>query len=128
MSLVEAGPEQPHTILAPDGTVPTGYESPLDDAALLYAYRLMKLTRVFDTRAFNLQRQGRLGTFSQVTGQEASVVGSALALEPARDWVAVSYTHLDVYKRQAQPWSPAAAAASVERSRGYSPRRGPRSE
>ena len=94
MSLVEAGPNQPDTILAPDGTVPAGYESPLDDAALLHAYRLMKLTRVFDTRAFNLQRQGRLGTFSQVTGQEASVVGSALALDPVRDWVVPQYREL----------------------------------
>jgi pyruvate dehydrogenase E1 component alpha subunit len=54
----------------------------------------MKLTRAYDARAFNLQRQGRLGTFSAVTGQEASVVGSALALDPARDWVVPQYREL----------------------------------
>jgi pyruvate dehydrogenase E1 component alpha subunit len=85
---------EPTRILAPDGTVPEGYRSPLPDAELLAAYRLMLLSRRVDERAFNLQRQGRLGTFSPVSGQEASVVGSALALDPERDWVVPQYREL----------------------------------
>ena len=45
------------------------------------AYEMLVLIRVFDQKAFNMQRQGRLGTYIQFKGQEACQVGSALALE-----------------------------------------------
>ncbi|MBV9414713.1 MAG: pyruvate dehydrogenase (acetyl-transferring) E1 component subunit alpha [Solirubrobacterales bacterium] len=54
----------------------------------------MLLSRRVDERAFNLQRQGRLGVFSPVNGQEASVIGSAFALDPTRDWVVPQYREL----------------------------------
>jgi pyruvate dehydrogenase E1 component alpha subunit len=60
----------------------------------------MLLSRRVDERAFNLQRQGRLGTFSPVHGQEASVVGSACALDPSRDWVVPQYRELPAMLRQ----------------------------
>ena len=44
-------------------------------------YEMLVLTRVFDQKAFNMQRQGRLGTYIQFKGQEACQVGSAFALE-----------------------------------------------
>ena len=87
-------------ILAPNGTVPEGYRPPLTEEELLAAFRLMLLSRRVDERAFNLQRQGRLGTFSPVHGQEASVVGSAWALDPARDWVVPQYRELPAMLRQ----------------------------
>jgi pyruvate dehydrogenase E1 component alpha subunit len=86
-------------ILAPDGGVPDGYRPPLSEAELLAVYRLMRLSRRVDERAFNLQRQGRLGTFSPVHGQEASVVGSAWALDPVRDWVVPQYRELPAMLR-----------------------------
>ena len=43
----------------------------------------MVLARVFDEKGVALQRQGRFGTFSSVRGQEASVVGAAMALDPS---------------------------------------------
>src|ERR1700716_596484 len=60
----------------------------------------MLRSRRLDERAFNLQRQGRLGTFSPVHGQEASVLGSSLALDPARDWVVPQYRELPAMLRQ----------------------------
>lgn len=90
----------PLSRLRPDGTVEDGYEPGFGSAELLDAFRLMLLTRTFDERAFSLQRQGRLGTFSPVTGQEASVVGSAWALDPARDWVVPQYRELPAMLRQ----------------------------
>jgi pyruvate dehydrogenase E1 component alpha subunit len=72
----------------------------LNTAELLDAYRLMLLSRRIDERAFSLQRQGRLGTFSPVNGQEASVVGSAFALDPVRDWVVPQYRELPAMLRQ----------------------------
>ena len=99
MATSTGGPA-PSRILAPDGSVPDGYRPRLTDQELLSAFRLMLLSRRIDERAFNLQRQGRLGTFSPVHGQEASVVGSALALEPARDWVVPQYRELPAMLHQ----------------------------
>ncbi len=47
---------------------------------LLEMHRLMVLSRVFDRKAFSLQRQGRLGTYAQHEGQEATGIGVALAM------------------------------------------------
>jgi pyruvate dehydrogenase E1 component alpha subunit len=99
-AVIHAGELEPLRILAPDGTVPDGYRPPLSEAELLAAYRLMLLSRRLDERAFSLQRQGRLGTFSAVHGQEASVVGSASALDPSRDWVVPQYRELPAMLRQ----------------------------
>jgi pyruvate dehydrogenase E1 component alpha subunit len=71
----------------------------LDDERVLEAYRRMLFARLSDERAFSLQRQGRLGTFSPVRGQEASVVGSAMALDPARDWIVPQYRELPAMMR-----------------------------
>jgi pyruvate dehydrogenase E1 component alpha subunit len=90
----------PTRILAPDGTVPEGYSPPLSDGVLRAAYRAMLLSRRVDERAFNLQRQGRLGVFSPVNGQEASVIGSAFALDPTRDWVVPQYRELPAMLHQ----------------------------
>ncbi len=44
-------------------------------------YEMLVLIRTFDQKAFNMQRQGRLGTYIQFKGQEACQVGSAFALD-----------------------------------------------
>jgi pyruvate dehydrogenase E1 component alpha subunit len=84
----------PHQVLAPDGTLADGYEPTLGESALLEAYRLMVFSRVVDDRVISLQRQGRVGTFAPCTGQEATTVGAALALDPARDWFVPQYREL----------------------------------
>ncbi len=43
-----------------------------------------------------LQREGRLGTYPSILGQEAAQVGSALALSPA-DWVFPSFREMGVH-------------------------------
>ncbi len=80
-----------------------GAAAPLDDDEVLAALRLMKLSRAFDAKGASLQRQGRFGTFSQVGGQEASVVGSAWALDPARDWIVPQYRELPALLRHGYP-------------------------
>jgi pyruvate dehydrogenase E1 component alpha subunit len=77
----------------------------LTDAEVLAALRLMKLSRAFDAKGASLQRQGRFGTFSQVGGQEASIVGSAWALDPARDWIVPQYRELPALLRHGYPLS-----------------------
>ena len=94
---------EPLRILAPDGELIGSNGAPLDIAATLEALRLMTLSRAFDRKGMSLQRQGRFGTFSQVIGQEASVVGSAWALDPKRDWVVPQYRELPAMLRQGYP-------------------------
>jgi pyruvate dehydrogenase E1 component alpha subunit len=62
----------------------------LSDDELVAMYREMRLARHFDTRAVSLQRQGRMGTYPPMSGQEAAQVGSAYALDEA-DWLFPSY-------------------------------------
>lgn len=47
----------------------------------------MLLSRAIDERVIKLHRLSRAGTYGPVHGQEAAVVGSAMALDPARDWI-----------------------------------------
>ncbi len=44
----------------------------------------------FDERLLDLQRQGRVGTFAPITGQEASQLGAVSVLRPT-DWMAPSF-------------------------------------
>ncbi|GHH97127.1 pyruvate dehydrogenase (acetyl-transferring) E1 component subunit alpha [Neobacillus kokaensis] len=54
-----------------------------------FYYHIVRI-RTFDRKAVSLQRQGRLGTYAPFEGQEASQVGSALALDKD-DWIFPTY-------------------------------------
>ena len=62
---------------------------------LLGAYRWMALSRSTDERCLTLQRQGRIGFYAPLLGQEAAQVGCALALT-AEDWIFPAYRELAV--------------------------------
>ncbi len=62
----------------------------LTDKQIKELYELMVLARSFDDKAFSMQRQGRIGTYLQVKGQEASQVGSTYALQD-KDWLFPMY-------------------------------------
>jgi pyruvate dehydrogenase E1 component alpha subunit len=83
-------------ILNQDGVVDDALMPPLAEAEIRRMYELMVLSRFFDKRAVDLQREGRIGTYPPLTGQEASQVGSALALSP-RDWVVPSFREMGVH-------------------------------
>jgi pyruvate dehydrogenase E1 component alpha subunit len=53
-----------------------------DASELEKMYRLMTLVRIFDTKAINLQRTGKLGTYASCLGHEATHVGAAAAMRP----------------------------------------------
>jgi len=72
-------------ILGEDGTIVPGFAAPSDDLAQRM-YREMKRVRLLDQRMVLLQRQGRVGFYGACTGQEAAVVGAALAASP-EDWI-----------------------------------------
>jgi pyruvate dehydrogenase E1 component alpha subunit len=78
-------------VLDEDGRVREGATVPdIDDESLVEMYREMRLARHFDARAVSLQRQGRMGTYPPLSGQEAAQVGSAMALSDG-DWLFPSY-------------------------------------
>jgi 2-oxoisovalerate dehydrogenase E1 component alpha subunit len=52
-----------------------------DTGELLKMYRFMTLVRTFDTKAVNLQRTGKLGTYASCLGHEATHVGVAAAMK-----------------------------------------------
>ncbi len=62
----------------------------LSDKQIKELYELMILVRTFDDKAFAMQRQGRIGTYIQFKGQEASQIGSAYVLQD-KDWMFPMY-------------------------------------
>ncbi|MCI4369597.1 MAG: thiamine pyrophosphate-dependent enzyme, partial [Thermoplasmata archaeon] len=56
-------------------------------------YRFMALSRAMDERCLTLQRQGRIGFYVPLQGQEAAQVACAWALDPA-DWIFPAYREL----------------------------------
>jgi pyruvate dehydrogenase E1 component alpha subunit len=74
----------------------------LSDEEIRKLYETMVLARTFDQRALSLQREGRIGTYASILGQEASQVGSALALEKT-DWIFPSFRENGVYIAAGQP-------------------------
>jgi len=73
-------------ILDEDGNCDDGLRPSLANEQLKKLYEWMVLVRTFDEKAFKLQREGRLGTYASVLGQEAAQIGSAYALRPT-DWM-----------------------------------------
>jgi 2-oxoisovalerate dehydrogenase E1 component alpha subunit len=59
------------------------YSLEITDDDLRSLYRDLALVRRFDTEATNLQRQGELGIWASLLGQEAAQIGSGRALQPA---------------------------------------------
>ena len=59
---------------------------PISDQETFNLYQKMVFIRLADQRALMLQRQGRMGTYAPIWGQEACQVGSAAVLQKG-DWV-----------------------------------------
>jgi pyruvate dehydrogenase E1 component alpha subunit len=78
------------SILDSDGNLDTPLEPDLSPEDLRRLYRAMLLGRRLDERMLRLQRQGRIGTFAPIKGQEASQMGSVFALRTT-DWMVPSF-------------------------------------
>ncbi|MFC6823618.1 pyruvate dehydrogenase (acetyl-transferring) E1 component subunit alpha [Halopelagius fulvigenes] len=85
------------TVVAPD-LVPD-----LDDETFVAMYRDMRFCRRFDERMISLQRQGRMGTYSSLAGQEGSQIGSTYALAP-EDVIAYQYREHGAVVARGFPW------------------------
>ncbi len=78
------------SILDSEGNLDTALEPKLSPDELRSLYRAMLLGRRLDERMVRLQRQGRIGTFAPLKGQEASQLGSTFTLRP-QDWMVPSF-------------------------------------
>ncbi|SFF10075.1 pyruvate dehydrogenase E1 component alpha subunit [Paenibacillus catalpae] len=78
---VQTEPVKPLSVLSLDGDVVNPEYMPdlTDDQLKELMYRMV-FTRTWDERAVNLGRQGRLGFYAPVSGQEASMIGSEYAI------------------------------------------------
>lgn len=76
-------------VIDPDGNL-VGDDPGLEPSLYQELYRTMVLARTLDRRMLALQRQGRVGTYPMLEGQEAVQIGSALALR-STDFIFPSY-------------------------------------
>ncbi len=81
------------SILDETGKVDKDLEPEISEELLLKMHKTMVLGRRFDERMLNLQRQGRIGTFPPITGQEAAQVGAIAHLRKS-DWFAPSFREM----------------------------------
>jgi pyruvate dehydrogenase E1 component alpha subunit len=86
---LEARVNEPFQILGPDGRV-TQPDLVPDLETVEKFYRQMARVRHLDDRFMVLYKQNKMGTYPQFGGQEASQVGSVMALQPG-DYLAPMY-------------------------------------
>ena len=78
------------SILDHNGALDEELEPKIPEEVLLRLYRTMLLARRFDERLLNLQRQGRIGTFPPISGQEAAHLGAVAPLRKS-DWMVPAF-------------------------------------
>jgi len=78
------------SILNEKGQLDKKLEPDIGEDVLLKLHRAMLLARKFDERMLNLQRQGRIGTFAPIKGQEAAQLGTIALLRPS-DWMVPAF-------------------------------------
>jgi pyruvate dehydrogenase E1 component alpha subunit len=81
------------SILNEHGELDQDLDPGLSKELLLNIHQAMLLSRRLDERMLKLQRQGRLGTFAPVKGQEAAQIGAASAIAHT-DWIVPSYREI----------------------------------
>jgi pyruvate dehydrogenase E1 component alpha subunit len=81
------------SILDQDGKVDEELEPDLSEEFLLSLHRAMLLARRFDERMLTMQRQGKIGTFGPIKGQEASQLGAVAVLD-AKDWLVPAFREM----------------------------------
>jgi pyruvate dehydrogenase E1 component alpha subunit len=84
------------SILDETGKVDLALMPSMPESEIVRMYEAMVLARTFDERAVALQREGRLGTYPPIAGQEAAQVGSAFATSAA-DWIFPSFREMGVH-------------------------------
>ena len=77
-------------VIRDDGSTDPSLDPNLSQDDVIRMYRWMMLQRILDNRMLALQRQGRISFYGPSLGQEAAIVGSAMAMRPD-DWIVPQY-------------------------------------
>lgn len=75
----------------------------LEDEVLVSMYRDMRASRRLDERLISLQRQGRMGTYASLAGQEGAQIGSTYAVDAA-DQLFYQYREHGALVARGMPW------------------------
>src|SRR3989338_5880114 len=78
------------SVMDKDGNLDSALMPKLSHEEIKSLYKFMLISRVFDEKTVKMQRQGRMGTCVQCTGQEACSLGIAFALRE-QDWIFPAY-------------------------------------
>jgi pyruvate dehydrogenase E1 component alpha subunit len=102
------------SILNEKGELDAGLEPHIPEELLLKLHRTLLLSRKFDERLMNLQRQGRIGTFPPINGQEAAQLGAVALLRPS-DWMVPAFR-----ETAAEIWRGRSLESVIIYNNGYS--------
>ncbi|UTF52222.1 pyruvate dehydrogenase (acetyl-transferring) E1 component subunit alpha [Natronosalvus rutilus] len=103
-NVLDREPDDRVSVLDSDGTVVAPELVPnLDDETLVSMYEDMRLCRRFDERIISLQRQGRVGTYASLAGQEGAQIGSTYALA-TEDTISYQYREHGTVLSRGFPW------------------------
>jgi pyruvate dehydrogenase E1 component alpha subunit len=102
------------SILNEKGELDASLEPDIPEELLLKLYRALLLSRKFDERLLNLQRQGRIGTFAPISGQEAAQLGAVASLRPS-DWMVPAFR-----ETAAEIWRGRSLESVIIYNNGYS--------
>ncbi|RQG93387.1 pyruvate dehydrogenase (acetyl-transferring) E1 component subunit alpha [Natrarchaeobius chitinivorans] len=102
--LVGRDPDDRIQVLDAEGNVVSPELEPdLEPETLRSMYRDMRFSRRFDERMISLQRQGRMGTYASLAGQEGSQIGSTYALADD-DTISYQYREHGAVVSRGLPW------------------------
>jgi pyruvate dehydrogenase E1 component alpha subunit len=80
----------------------TLFPEDLTDSKIIDMYKYMSYARALDSKLLSLQRQGRAVTYAPLVGEEATQIGSALALGDA-DYFVPNFRQHGVYLARGMP-------------------------
>ncbi|MFW6048303.1 MAG: pyruvate dehydrogenase (acetyl-transferring) E1 component subunit alpha [Candidatus Natronoplasma sp.] len=103
MSINRYEPDSPKIfqILNAEGEL-VGEEPNIDEELLKEMYWWMLYARMADDKALKLQRQGRMGTFAPIKGQEAAQIGASMALKD-EDWFVPAFREMGAFIQRGVP-------------------------
>jgi pyruvate dehydrogenase E1 component alpha subunit len=102
------------SILNEKGELDASLEPDISEELHLKLHRTILLARKFDERLLNLQRQGRIGTFPPISGQEAAQLGAVAVLRPS-DWMVPAFR-----ETAAEIWRGRSLESVIIYNNGYS--------
>lgn len=100
--LSQSDPPKIIQVILSDGKLNDSLEPKMPESELKRIYTAMILTRHFDSKMLNMQRQGRIGFYVPCAGQEAAQIGSSFALKDS-DWLLPTYRDTGVAMMKGVP-------------------------